>query len=267
MMSTEYISEHFQLEFELGSKYDELDHFRGTPVWKDSEFSANQPTSWFPKSHPDNAKQHLDTLHELLVELAGDNTTKLPKHIGPHTFLIPIEERKEPLFMALTPATLTWLMEESLNRCCQRCGEEVFCRAFSEHTRWTDFSFVFPVPWRDLPEVPQNAADLASDMTYFLCKPCLDERFASVDRYRGIDQHGKLHREHLITTIDYLPYKTIFGVDILSALAANSKPKRFNWQLPQPADAYRYLPLFNGFYTVKKYVKVKRAKHHEKVIQ
>ena len=234
-------------EYELMYAYRELDYFMDI-TWSDSEFHSDDELKWIP---PNTDEKHL--LHMELDQHRKMGYTSLPLKTKYYNLsdAVPIPKRKQPIFMVCSPSPhifrgipnpLTTLQNFDG---CENCG------AYHDQTNLEKFRYLFcafPLPYRDLPEVPDDTAKLPRDSLFILCLGCLHERFVRVCGYRTRSQNMDLEKP--LWPTKYLPYNTMFGVNMIDALLTESMPSKWGWHTQGTVASP--IPIFTGFYVLAK---------------
>ncbi len=244
-------------DFKLIVKYNELAPLQSDPEWEDAEFYYKPNSNWLPQNLPTDPREGFSEIYERCNEVLRKET-KLPLHLN-DMFTVPIQYRKEPLFIVCSPRTMTPGLVLPKNNGCQYCGANPERKVNHPSKTCTELCFVFPIPWASLPKVPSDVDKLPGNLIYVVCKNCLEEQFALTEfyAYRGTSC-GAHSIKVRITTLDYLPYKRIFGVSIMAEIANLTKSKHYVWQLRIPEDSTN-LPILHGIYTTRQRLTCKRA--------
>lgn len=231
-------------------------------VWNDSEFHQSTRARWLPKGkeeldhvRPKIHHMHISGRTGFLATGKGLPTIFLDGINGKET--IPIEERTEPLFIVCSPTPNTFrgtpnpmTTLENFD-CCEDCDKYKGTKDAFQY-----LFCAFPVPYRDLPEVPEDTKDLPRSAIHILCLECLHGRFARVSGYR-ITRHINgwgIQRLLEIVTLNYLPYRYMFGINLFEALIVESAPDKWRVNLgPGIARTPTPIPILTGFYTLSNF--------------
>lgn len=235
----------YDCEYELMLMYQELHHFMDD-TWSDSEFHTSMygQMPWVPQ----DPKQK--QLVRLELERTNTSIIKLPLETKYYelTDAVPIDKRTKPLFIVCSPNLnhfkdipnpLTTLQNFEG---CENCDAH---RDENDLLKFRYLFAVFPLPYRDLPEVPDDTAKLPRDSLFILCLNCLNERFVRVCGYR--EKYRELEWERPIEPAKYLPYSIMFGVHMRNALYDEAAPTQWNWKTPRELSP---IPILTGFYTL-----------------
>lgn len=234
-------------EYELMYAYRELDYFMDN-TWSDSEFHSDDESKWIPRN---TNERHL--LYMELDEHRKMGYSSLPLKTKYYELFdaVPIPKRKQPIFMVCSPSPYNFRGVPNPLTTLQNFDGCENCNAYHDSKDPLKFQYlfcVFPLPYCDLPEVPDNTADLPRDSLFILCLDCLHQRFVRVCGYRTRSQNVDLEKP--LWPTKYLPYKTMFGVNMIDALIAESTPQVPLWHKPDTVSSP--IPIFTGFYTLAK---------------
>lgn len=238
-------TEHYTGDYELMYAYRELDYFMDG-AWEESEFHSESHLSWIPK----NMAERMTINAELETCMRQGLGLPLKTRFHDLNDAVPIDKRKKPIFIVCSPSPYNFSNVPNPFTTLQNFDGCENCNAYHDQTDPERFRYLFcafPLPYCDLPEVPEDTAELPRDSLFILCLDCLHQRFIRVCGYRTLYQNTEWEKP--IWPTKYLPYKKMFGVDMLDALFTESTPPKWQWR-HHPEGAHSAIPFLTGFYTL-----------------
>ena len=243
---------------EPNTKQEVLQEFCADPEWGDSAFYT-RPPKWVEDTQFERAGEIRDRIDMLLQRSSIGMPVTLDTDVD---LSVPTLERKEPIFMVCRPVGYdpTHDIEICGYSHCESCGKEgltpLQLRGSDELANPQRFNkqilyFVFPMPWANLCHVPLDTSMLCRDLIKVLCIHCLNEEFIGVSGYVSTpteESSTEQPKKHPFITMNYLPYRYMFGYDLLVAIRNSlaDYEGRWAWQRTREIDSKVHL---HGYFT------------------